>query len=411
MISVGIDWARVAAQHFVILTEDDQSVKEEGTFQRSVEGISELIQRIRRIEPDPSNVRIGIDHKGGLVSVMLIEEGFDVYGINPKSASRAREMFRPAGGKDDSIDAFVHAKMVQTGCHGATALRPQDTGDRQLLRLLRMRKTQVDSRSQQIQKLRNMLSELAPIMQELASCIDLQWVIDLLEKCPLDQDLCDLHGNSLNAFIKHHSLHKKTEKKIRQATERAPVRYERQEAETYRLQIRSLLELIRSFSEQIQQLEERILELHRNNPDNVERELFQSLPTDSEMTITGLSLAFGRHREDAPSWRSYAAFYGLVPVTEESGEHREVRKRIAYDEVIHQCFINLADSSRQRDDCWAREYYQKKRNEDKGHYHALRCVAQKWVKILHAMWRDRTLYDEKYHASRRIQQRQAAPLR
>ncbi|MFP4028684.1 MAG: IS110 family transposase [Candidatus Brocadiia bacterium] len=405
MVSVGIDWARTSAQHFVILTEDGQSVKEEGTFQRSVEGVNAFIERIRGHEPDPSNVRIGIDHKGGLVTTMLMAETFEVYGINPKSASRARDMFRPAGGKDDSIDAFVHAKMVHTGCHGAKALRPQVARDRQLLRLMRLRKSQVDSRSQQIQKLRNMLSERAPILQDLATCMDLRWVIDLLQQCPLDQDLCDWHGNSLNAFIKHHSMQGKTQKKIRRAAQREPMRYERQEAQTYRLQIRSLLEMVRSFTEQIQQLEERISDLH---DDQAEREIFESLPTNSEMTITGLCLAFGKHRENAPSWRSYAAFYGVVPVTEESGEYREMRKRVAYDRVIHQCFINLADSSRQRDDCWASDYYQKKRNECKGHHHALRCLAQKWVKILHAMWRNRTLYDETFHASRRSQQRRAA---
>jgi hypothetical protein len=405
MVSVGIDWARTAAQHFVILNEDGQSVKEEGTFERSVEGVNTLIERIRRLQPDPSNVRIGIDHKGGLVTIMLMQAGFEVYGINPKSASRARQMFRPAGGKDDSIDAFVHAKMVQTGCHGAKALRPQDSCDRQVLRLLRLRRSQVKSRSQQIQKLRNMLSERAPIMQELASSMDLQWVIDLLEECPLDEDLCDWHGNSLNAFIRHHSMHKKTESKIRAAAQRAPMRYEKQEAKTYRLQIRSVLQLIRSFREQIARLEERISDLQG---DQADRELFQSLPTKSEMTITGLSLAFGQHRENVPSWRSYAAFYGVVPVTEESGQYREVRKRIAYDRVIHQCFINLADASRKRDDCWASNYYQKKRNEDKGHHHALRCLAQKWVKILHAMWRNRTLYSEQFHASSRSQQKRAA---
>ncbi len=35
------------------------------------------------------------------------------------------------------------------------------------------------------------------------------------------------------------------------------------------------------------------------------------------------------------------------------------------------------------------------------HYTALRCTAQRWVKITYRLWYDRNLYDENYHQTRR----------
>ena len=54
---------------------------------------------------------------------------------------------------------------------------------------------------------------------------------------------------------------------------------------------------------------------------------------------------------------------------------------------------------------WAQQTYAAKRERDKGHYTTLRGVAQRWVKIVHAMLRDNTPYDEathRQHAKRRF---------
>ncbi|MFP4027752.1 MAG: hypothetical protein ACLFWL_08185 [Candidatus Brocadiia bacterium] len=61
------------------------------------------------------------------------------------------------------------------------------------------------------------------------------------------------------------------------------------------------------------------------------------------------------------------------------------------------------DSTRHKSDCWAHAYYLKKRSEGKSHYHTLRCLACRWMKILHAMWRNRSEYDEDFHRRRRRQ--------
>lgn len=40
----------------------------------------------------------------------------------------------------------------------------------------------------------------------------------------------------------------------------------------------------------------------------------------------------------------------------------------------------------------SKKYYQKKRDEGKSHWHAIKCLARQLVRVLWAMFRDQTLY-------------------
>ena len=55
-----------------------------------------------------------------------------------------------------------------------------------------------------------------------------------------------------------------------------------------------------------------------------------------------------------------------------------------------------ADLSR-RSCAWAQAYYLKKRSDGMAHAAAIRCLGQRWVKILWKMWQTRTSYDEALH--------------
>ncbi|KPK74074.1 MAG: hypothetical protein AMJ79_14765 [Phycisphaerae bacterium SM23_30] len=60
-----------------------------------------------------------------------------------------------------------------------------------------------------------------------------------------------------------------------------------------------------------------------------------------------------------------------------------------------------ADRSRKK--CsWAQIYYHQKRLEGKSHACALRCLGQRWLKILWKMWQSRKPYDEQLHMRNQI---------
>ena len=51
---------------------------------------------------------------------------------------------------------------------------------------------------------------------------------------------------------------------------------------------------------------------------------------------------------------------------------------------------------------WAEAYYQKKKDQGKSHACAMRCLGQRWLKILWKMWQTRCAYDEARHALNQV---------
>jgi transposase len=404
MLTVGIDWAQTHPHRFVILTGDGECVKQ-GTIQRSVDGACTLMEEIQELEEETDKVRVGIDRKGDLVSRVLSSEGYEVYPLNPKSTKRAREQYFPAGHKDDYRDAFVHANMVRNNCRHLQPLRGTQQLDRQIRDFLSLRESFVEMRSEHKQKLHSRLAKIAPGLERLCENLHLAWVRDLLQEFPLDQDLHEAHGNRINGFLDDHKMSSETEQKLRQIRRQTPPRYEEEMARGYRQQIRCLLEAIIFYDKKVEGLEEKIESLLQRHPDEY---IFQSLPTRSQVTIAALCTVFGQDRDVSYDWRDFASYYGTTPITEKSGGYERVKKRQAYQDLIHDSLLNLAEAARRRPECWAHGYYNRKRREGKTHHHALRCLASRWVKILHAMWKNRTTYDENYHQRRRQEAGQMA---
>ena len=405
MLNVGIDWGETTPNEFAILTDEGEIVKT-GAIERSVAGACELVEQIKERQTDPDGVRIGIDRKNDVLIDVLCSEGYEVFPLNPRSADRAREIYYAAGQKDDSADCQVHAHMVRTMWRNLRAVREDKEKNSQIRCMLSHRNNLVDMRAQNRQRLGSVLAEASPVLSALCENFRLQWTKQLLRNWPLQQDFTGIHGNALNGFLDNHPrISESTRQRIRLAWQQPAYVHPEQSAECYRLQISNLMQTIDHLDERIQQVEEKISELVEEHPD---RDIFRSLPTTSETTIAALCTAFGPDRDEPEDWRHYSAYYGPSPITEQSGNKKVVTMRRARDETIHKALLNLADSTRRKTDCWAHTYYQKKRSEGKSHYHTLRCLACRWVKILHAIWRNRSEYEEDYHQRRRRQRKNVA---
>ena len=92
---------------------------------------------------------------------------------------------------------------------------------------------------------------------------------------------------------------------------------------------------------------------------------------------------------------------GSAPVTRQSGKTRWVGCRRACNKRLRHTLHLWADKSRAK--CaWAEVYYQHKRQHGHSHAAALRCLAQRWVKILWKMWQTGTPYDEALHTRNQV---------
>jgi hypothetical protein len=394
---VGIDWGHNEST-YVILSDTGQIVNID-SVRRTTDQISRFAGDIaERAEEAGEELRVGIDRKNCLLVRHLLDEGITVHAINPKSANRARPIFQPDGEKSDGGDAFLHGELVRTSHRNFRPIQSQDEVVVCLRRLLRSRRAKVKERTANIQRLKDLLADRAPGLHSLAENLNHRWIRDLLEEFPLDEDLAAAHGNTINRFVRNHPIGRSTERKLREVAAGQPGELPAREADTWRRQVRSLLRIIEMFSEEIEADEEQIGDLLEG--ESCAR-IFRGLYGAGDVTVAAFLVLFGVDREMDRGWREYASHAGVSPVTRESGRQRTVRMRRACDELLRDALTRFAFCTSRKEDCWASGYYERKRAEGKTHYGALRCLAHRWVKVLHAMWRKGERYDEDYHRRRR----------
>jgi hypothetical protein len=104
----------------------------------------------------------------------------------------------------------------------------------------------------------------------------------------------------------------------------------------------------------------------------------------------------GANRQVFAAPEDLQCYAGTAPVTIRSGKRRWAKLRRACNKTLRFTVHLWANESRQK--CaWAQAYYQQKRDAGKSHAQALRCLGQRWLKILWKMWQDHTSYQEAKH--------------
>jgi len=398
MIIVGIDWAR--SKHDLVLMQEDGQVIRHLQVTHDARGMQQIAAAITEHEPRPGEARIAVEMHDGALLAWLLQQGYTVYGINPKSAQRARDRYRPAGGKDDASDAFILADMLRTDRGSLRAIAPGSDATLELRSLVELRGARVHERTALFHRLRSRLDEWCPDLSRLCNDITRIWQRRLLERYPLQQDLHAAHGRTLDAFIRQHRLGTDTADRIDDARQATPMPIPQAMITSLRLDIEQLLAQIELQMQAVADLDDRIQQKLDAHPD---AQVFQSLPVKGANTIATLLAGMGEDRENSPGHRQLAAAWGVAPLTIQSGKHRSVRRRHAADQTLNQALLHFAFNTAFTAGCWASDFYQRKRAEGKAHYTALRCLAQRWLKILHRMWKDRVPYDENLHQNNQQQ--------
>jgi len=145
----------------------------------------------------------------------------------------------------------------------------------------------------------------------------------------------------------------------------------------------------------------RLKQLVEQHPDGA---MFLSYPGVSHLTAARLLAMFGDNRELYNDARELQGLTGTCPVTEKSGKHfkiiyyRQACNKFYRDVMRHLAFSSLRAAP------WAGAYYQKHRALGKTHSHALRCLANLHLRLLFAMWKNKTPYDENLFLAQRARQ-------
>lgn len=143
----------------------------------------------------------------------------------------------------------------------------------------------------------------------------------------------------------------------------------------------------------------RIAEVFARHPDH---DLFGSLPGVGTKLAPRLLGEIGDDRARFQGAEGLQCLAGTAPVTVQSGQYCRQHLRYACNDTLRATVHLWANLSRKR--CaWAEAYYQAHRAKGQSHACALRCLGQRWLKILWKMWQTHTPYDEALHTRHQTQ--------
>jgi len=391
---VGFDWA--GDHHDVVVVDRDGPIIEDFRFEDSAEGWKSFR---KKLSPYP-NVAVAIETSSGATVERLLEAGYAVYPVNPHAAKRYRERKAPSGTKTDRFDAWSLADALRMDGRTWRPLKPNHPLTAELRLLCRDEIALIEQRTALICQLRAALGEYYPAALEAFEDWTLPSAWAFVEAFATPDALLQAGKRKWEKFLHVHKLYR-------------PETYEKRlalfaQAQTFcgsppTTQAKSMLAValaaqLRVLEGHLDKFRERIRELFAQHPDH---DVFGSLPGAGEKLAPRLLAELGDDRERFDSPESLQCYAGTAPVSYQSGQIKKARFRRACQKVLRQTVHLWANLSRTQ--CpWAEAYYQKKREEGQSHACALRCLGQRWLKILWKMWQSRTSYDAELHQRNQV---------
>jgi transposase len=122
-VFVGVDWAQ--DHHDVYVTNERSEQLAAFRIAHSLEGLDLLTKRVLELSTAAATVQIALERPDGLLVAALLEQGYTVYAINPKSVDRYRDRHHTSGAKDDARDAQALAHILRTDGERFRPLAPE----------------------------------------------------------------------------------------------------------------------------------------------------------------------------------------------------------------------------------------------------------------------------------------------
>jgi transposase len=182
MVFVGVDWAE--AHHDVCIVDEAGQVLGKGRVPEGLEGVRQIHELVAQQAEQPEQIVVGIETDRGLLVGALLAAGYQVYAINPLSASRYRERHVTSRAKSDPGDAKVLADLVRTDRHNHRQAAADSELGEAVKVLARAHQDLVWSRQRLVNRLRNTLREFYPAALEAFKDLHAGDTLAVLERAP-----------------------------------------------------------------------------------------------------------------------------------------------------------------------------------------------------------------------------------
>lgn len=381
----GIDWADT---HHDVLVLDERGQQVGGVrVAHSKEGLDTLKSFLLSIATS-DQIACLVETSHGLLISSLLEDGFTVYPVNPKTVDRRRNA---AGLKTDAIDAYLLAKTGRSDLVDLHVLRPDTPLVQELKLLTRDQESLIESQTRLVNQLTACLKSYYPVALSLFSKLHQRSALVFLQSYPTPEAACQASEQELEALLRKerypnsaHRAQRLVETLHQPALSADPI--------TIRAKSRLMLVLVGqllTLIEQIAQYDKEITALFLTHED---KEVFSSLPRAGKRLAPRLLAEIGDDRTRYHDATSLQALAGTAPVAFQSGNYAKAHKRYACLKPLRNALYQFAWQSTLQE-AWALTYYRRKRAEGKSHSVAVRALANVWVRILYAMWTTHTRYE------------------
>jgi transposase len=377
----GIDWAN---DHHDALSIDEQG-HQLGSIRvaHSPEGLSRLDTYLEGVAGPGGKDQIAciVETTHGLLIAHLLEQGWPVYPVNPRTVERRRA---PSGAKTDIIDAYLLAKTGRADFQDLRRLNPDSEQIQELKTLTRDQDALIHMQTRLVNQLTACLKAYYPIALELFGKLQQPSTLTFLRAYPTLQAARSASVEQLAATLKQ-ARYPGARRAAQQIAQHLQQPCLQANAVTTRTKSRLMLALLDQLEPLIKQIADYDQEIERLFLTYADSELFQALPRAGQRLAPRLLAEIGDDRTRYVSASSLQALAGTSPVLFQSGTYQKAHRRLGCIKPLRNAMQQFAWQSTLCEP-WALEYYQRKRKEGKSHTVAVRALANVWVRVIHAMW-------------------------
>lgn len=377
----GIDWADTHHDIFVI----DERGQKLTSFRiaHTPEGLHDLTSRLEAIcgSQNKAEVACIIETNHGLLINALLEAGFAVYPINPKTIDRKRAV---SGAKTDKLDAYLLAKHGRSEFADLRRLEPDSPVIAELKALTRDQDSLIGSQTRLVNQLTACLKAYYPVALQFFTKVHQRSTLHFLQAFPTPQEAMAATQEQIAGVLKE-ARHPSPEKTALQIVDLLHQPHLTADAVTARTKARLMLALVRQLLPVIEEIAAYDREIERLFLSHADSDLFSHLPRAGKRLAPRLLAEIGDDRKRYENAASLQALAGTSPVPYESGNYAKAHHRYACVKPLRNVLQQFAWQSIHTE-TWAMSYYQRKRKEGKSHSVAIRALANVWVRILFAVW-------------------------
>ena len=387
---VGLDVGRESMEALWIDKEGEQ-INSMG-FSNNHEGYEEFIEKLAEFNQRGFSPVVGVEGHSGEVSPLdeyLTHEGIPLVSIQPARVNSHKDVLGQPK-KTDHYDAYVIADFLWSRRHQLNQMPKFKKHVQKVKKLSRTNQDLQKEENRYVNRLRQTVTEYFPefLQEDWFSKLTGTTCLAFLANYPSLEKLKQVEVVELSKFLKEKSQgHYGKELAVAIIEKVNSLDRSLEDDKAYALRVKSMAKLLLTIKKRRKEVKKAIREALKGWKD---AEILKSLPGAGNILTAQLLGEIGSI-DRFESSDALALYCGVAPIPHSSGTWQTDKNTKRVNRVAKDALMQLAQCSRRYNPI-SDQYYQKKRDEGKSHWHALKCLARNLIRVIYAMLRDRTYY-------------------